>query len=669
MKKKLFCAGMAALLLSFELVLLACPTGDTGEKKTGGGTKDEDVPYAGFYQYPTGRANANGTLTIRNAANSQALLFTGSVGPANYIGTVEGLSSIKVSLPTENFYTIVAVEKANYEDKGNQAYQFSGFTYYSSIQPYSISVSPSNLSGAGKWILSNQSTYWVALQKADASGDNWAVLAPGTLRTEIPIPIGTNIDFVPHYYKELKYNGKVIALVEFDDVAQADTVATSTNSPTFTTTIGATVTPPSANLKPAVLITNNSDKSVRIYSGQNNQLSPSGTPGEDYAMASGWTAMITSGIEEGANTNTINFASISWQSREYVSVDKVMEKDKVYRIVLAGNQTTGYTTTVEEDSVEEFFENGFRVTVATDISYGSISASPTSGTAGTTVTLSNTPGSGYFLGYYTVNGSQITGNSFTLNRNVTVSAVFIPLSVYTVTVTTGISHGSISASSTSGTAGTTVTLSNTPGSGYVLGYYTVNGTQISGNSFTLNGNVTVSAVFNPLPVYTITVTTGISHGSISASPASGTAGTTVTLSNTADSGYVLDYYTVDGERITGNSFTLTDDNVTVSAVFNLNLPIPIGSPSVILYLNDGTSPLAEGGRTNISSAGSGTYTVRIANGSYSQIRWYLNGTAVPGQTGTSIALSKETPGVYLITVEAAPVGGDKNTGSHTFEVQ
>jgi hypothetical protein len=33
-----------------------------------------------------------------------------------------------------------------------------------------------------------------------------------------------------------------------------------------------------------------------------------------------------------------------------------MEKDQVYRIVLAGNDNDGFTTTVEDDSAEEFFE-------------------------------------------------------------------------------------------------------------------------------------------------------------------------------------------------------------------------------------------------------------------------------------------------------------------------
>jgi hypothetical protein len=171
-------------------------------------------------------------------------------------------------------------------------------------------------------------------------------------------------------------------------------------------------------------------------------------------------------------------------------------------------------------------------------------------------------------------------------------------------------------------------------------------------------------------IYVITVMPDIPGGSISASPASGPAGTTVTLSNTPASGYVFGYYIVNGVQITGNSFAL-DGNVTVSAVFNResNLMIPIGSPSVILYLNGGTTPLVEDGRTNVGNTSPETYTVSIANGSYSQIIWYLNGRVVSRATDVSIILSKQSPGVYLVTVEAVLTGGDRNTGSHTFVVE
>jgi hypothetical protein len=351
MKRLLFALWLP--LFTAALILLSC-----ANSVDNGGDNEEYIPplYENFYNYPNGRADQNGFLTIRNAVNSRVLLFTDSVSSTNYIGTVESLNSVKVKLPEEKFYTIVAVDKANYEEKKEQAYQFSNLTYYSTSQPYSMNVSPNSLSGAGTWVLANQSNYWVALQKTDGSGDNWAVLAPNTLRTTIPIPIGTNIDYVPHYYKELKYGGKVIALVEYNDDSLANTVATSAENPTFNTSIPKSVSLPSANLKPAILLTNNCDKTVRVYMGENNQLSPSGTAGEDYAMGSGWTAMLTSRIEAGTNITSINFNSLGWNSRVYVSGDIVMQNAHVYRIVLNGNPTNGYTTTVEEVGAAEFFE-------------------------------------------------------------------------------------------------------------------------------------------------------------------------------------------------------------------------------------------------------------------------------------------------------------------------
>lgn len=70
-------------------------------------------------------------------------------------------------------------------------------------------------------------------------------------------------------------------------------------------------------------------------------------------------------------------------------------------------------------------------------------------------------------------------------------------------------------------------------------------------------------------VYTVTLDT-VTHGYISATPMSGTSGTTIILSNTPDSGYVLDYYTLNGVAIVGNTFSMPAENVTVGAVFKVD---------------------------------------------------------------------------------------------------
>ena len=144
-------------------------------------------------------------------------------------------------------------------------------------------------------------------------------------------------------------------------------------------------------------------------------------------------------------------------------------------------------------------------------------------------------------------------------------------------------HGTINAPE-SAVAGTLVSLSATPAQGYMLSNWTVYKTgdqsttvEVSGNgTFTMpTFNVTVSASFTQNNTsYTVTCAT-VSNGSISASPSNATSGTTVTLSNTPTSGYLLySYYvykTDDTNTLvysgSDNSFTMPAYDVTVSASF------------------------------------------------------------------------------------------------------
>ena len=130
-------------------------------------------------------------------------------------------------------------------------------------------------------------------------------------------------------------------------------------------------------------------------------------------------------------------------------------------------------------------------------------------------------------------------------------------------------NGSVAASATSATAGTTVKLTATPAEGYTLDYFTLDGERINGHTFSMPArNVEVSAVFTA-NAYSITVVqpTG---GTVSASATSATAGTTIELTATPAEGYTLDYFTLDGERINGHTFSMPARNVEVSAVFTAN---------------------------------------------------------------------------------------------------
>lgn len=85
-------------------------------------------------------------------------------------------------------------------------------------------------------------------------------------------------------------------------------------------------------------------------------------------------------------------------------------------------------------------------------------------------------------------------------------------------------------------------------------------------------SIKLSTAFDAEPgavKYSITVVqpTG---GSVAASATSAAAGTTVELTATPAEGYTLDYFTLDGERINGDTFIMPARNVEVSAVFTAN---------------------------------------------------------------------------------------------------
>jgi len=78
------------------------------------------------------------------------LLFTNDVSGVNYIGTVPSLGEIKVALPEQKFYTIVAVSKKSYDEKQDQAERYSDLTYYSRTQAFSMTVHATEMFGGGR---------------------------------------------------------------------------------------------------------------------------------------------------------------------------------------------------------------------------------------------------------------------------------------------------------------------------------------------------------------------------------------------------------------------------------------------------------------------------------------------------------------------------------------
>ena len=147
---------------------------------------------------------------------------------------------------------------------------------------------------------------------------------------------------------------------------------------------------------------------------------------------------------------------------------------------------------------------------------------------------------------------------------------------YNITVTQP-QHGTISAPSQA-YAGSTVTLTATPETGYCLSSWTVKkgntNITVTNNQFTMpEGDVTVTATF----VQGLQVTLAdVQHGTISADPLYALQGTTINLTATPDQGYEFDSWSVyktgapnTTVTVNGDSFTMPNYPVTVSANFVL----------------------------------------------------------------------------------------------------
>ena len=350
-----------------------------------------------------------------------------------------------------------------------------------------------------------------------------------------------------------------------------------------------------------------------------------------------------------ANGNYTQIASKEAQSStvSFTGLDYGSDAGRVFYTVQEGKQEESIKLSTAFDAEPGAVKYSINVVQPAN---GSVAASATSATAGTTVKLTANPAEGYTLDYFTLDGARINGNTFSMPaRNVEVSAVFTA-NAYSITVVqpTG---GTVSASATSATAGTTVKLTANPAEGYTLDYFTLDGARINGNTFIMPArNVEVSAVFTA-NAYSITVVqpTG---GTVSASATSATAGTTIELTANPAEGYTLDYFTLDGARINGNTFIMPARNVDVSAVFTANAyGITVVQPAGGTVSASATSATA-GTTVKLTATPAEGYTLDY---------FTLDGARINGDTFIMPARNVEvsavfTANAYSITV-VQPTGG------------
>lgn len=338
-----------------------------------------------------------------------------------------------------------------------------------------------------------------------------------------------------------------------------------------------------------------------------------------------------------------------------------------FKIRLSDN---GAVPQYAEEEITVVVSNAYTLTI-TPPTNGTISATPAPDqngkyTSGTVVTLTATAASGFrFVGWTGDASGNTNPVQLTMDANKTVSANFEPIPTYTLTITETV-NGSISTSPVPNSEGkysdgTNVILTAVPAEGYRFVSW---GGAVSGNSVTtvvtMDADKTVSASFEAIaPVTYALVLTQPSNGSISAEPEIGpyTAGTEVTLTATANTGYDFAGWSGDATG-TVNPLVLTmDEDKNVSATFTKLNTAPvlasIGNKNAIVgqdFTFDASATDSDDGQTL-------AYTLENAP----------EGASINGTTG-SFNWTPAAAGLYTFTVRVADNGSPIMSDSEVITV-
>lgn len=239
-----------------------------------------------------------------------------------------------------------------------------------------------------------------------------------------------------------------------------------------------------------------------------------------------------------------------------------------------------------------------------------------------TLTAGKAP-DGQQFSHWTVNGTRIDGNTFVMTAaDAVVEAVYTYID-YTISVTGG------TADKATAHVGDTVKLTpNAPGANQAFSHWTVNGEAIEGNTFTMPAaNVTANAVF--VTSYTVMVEGG------TADKTTAKEGEIITLTvGSVPQGKEFDYWTVNGDRIEGNTFEMPAENVTVEAV----------------YADAEYDITVTGGTADKETAKLGdtvTLTVGEAPEGTAFSHWLVNGRRIEGNTFVMEAGNTEVEAVFV----------------------
>lgn len=206
---------------------------------------------------------------------------------------------------------------------------------------------------------------------------------------------------------------------------------------------------------------------------------------------------------------------------------------------------------------------------------------------------------------------------------------------YTITTSSSPSNGGTTSGGGTFAGGTSHTVTATVNSGYTFTNWTENGNVVSNSAsytFTLNSNRTLAANFTPI-TYSIATSSSPSNGGTTTGGGTFAAGTSQTVTATANSGYTFSNWTESGNVVSASSsytFTLNSNRTLVANFAVINYTITTSS----LPSNGGTTT---GGGT--FAAGTSQTATATANSGYTFSNWTENASVVSSTASYTFTLN------------------------------
>ena len=340
--------------------------------------------------------------------------------------------------------------------------------------------------------------------------------------------------------------------------------------------------------------------------------------------------------------------------------------------IVSTNVSYAFMVTGNRAVVANFSLITYSVSTSSSPSAGGTTSGGGTFNPGTSATVTATPASGYQFLNWTEGGIAVSTNpsyTFLVNVNRTLVATFQSISFITINTLSSPGSGGTTTGAGTFTAGSQITVSATPATGYNFVNWTVGGSTVSSSesyTFTVTGNRTLVANFSQI-TYTVSTSSSPSAGGSTSGGGTYYYGDEATVTASPAEGYNFVNWTQ------GGSVVSTSANYTFTVTSSRSLVANFG---LITYtVTTSSSPTAGGSTSGGGTYGSGssaTVTATPATG-YQFVNWTQGGSAVSTSASYNFTLTANrtldanfTMAAYTITTLSSPTAGGTTTGSGSF---